>query len=120
MGSADWGEGGLGLCCVWWRPHRARRDAAHRDAGRSPGIPPAHGMIRPTGCHRTETQEGRRSHMVAQVYVCVEVAGCPTICQHCWAQGVPYPAMPFADIVYVLEEANAACAAAGRSFLAYP
>jgi hypothetical protein len=58
--------------------------------------------------------------VVAQVYVCMEVAGCPTICQHCWAQGVPYPAMPVADIVYVLEQASVACAAAGLSFAAYP
>jgi hypothetical protein len=58
--------------------------------------------------------------MVAQVYVCMEVAGCPTICQHCWAQGVPYPAMPVSDISYVLEQASAACAAAGRSFAAFP
>ncbi len=58
--------------------------------------------------------------MVAQVYLCVEVAGCPTICQHCWAQGVPYPAMPLSDIACVLEQASAACAAAGRPFAAYP
>src|SRR5215469_2702484 len=58
--------------------------------------------------------------MVAQVYVCMEVAGCPTICQHCWAQGVPYPAMLVADIEYALEQASAACAAAGLSFAAFP
>jgi hypothetical protein len=58
--------------------------------------------------------------MVAQVYVCVEVAGCPTICHHCWAQGVPYPAMPLTDIEYVLEQASAACAAVGLSFAASP
>jgi hypothetical protein len=58
--------------------------------------------------------------MKKQVYVCVEVAGCPTICQHCWAQGVPYPAMPVSDVAYVLEQASAACAAAGRSFTAFP
>src|SRR5258707_15671636 len=58
--------------------------------------------------------------MGMQVYVCVEVAGCPTICQHCWAQGIPYPAMPLADITYVLEQARAACAAAGMSLAAFP
>jgi hypothetical protein len=58
--------------------------------------------------------------MICQVYVCVEVAGCPTICQHCWAQGVPYPSMPLSDITYVLEQANAACEEAGVSFSAYP
>jgi hypothetical protein len=58
--------------------------------------------------------------MDTQVCLWVEVAGCPTICQHCWAQGVPYPAMPLADIVWVLEQGQAACAAAGLSFSAYP
>jgi hypothetical protein len=58
--------------------------------------------------------------MVTQVNACMEVAGCPTICQHCWAQGVPYPAMPVPDIAYVLEQASAACAAGGLSFAAYP
>ena len=58
--------------------------------------------------------------MVAQVYVCMEVAGCPTICQHCWAQGVSYPAMSVVDIEYVLQQASAACAAAGLSFASFP
>jgi hypothetical protein len=58
--------------------------------------------------------------MATQVYLCMEVAGCPTICQHCWAQGVPYPAMPVEDIAWVLEQAHMACAAVGRSFAAYP
>jgi hypothetical protein len=58
--------------------------------------------------------------MVAEVMLYVEVAGCPTVCQHCWAQGVPYPAMPLSDITSVLEQANAACKAAGVSFSAYP
>jgi hypothetical protein len=58
--------------------------------------------------------------MAKQVYLCVEVAGCPTICQHCWAQGVPYPAMPLDDITFVLEQADAACAAMGLPFTAFP
>jgi hypothetical protein len=58
--------------------------------------------------------------MNRQMYVCVEVAGCPTICQHCWAQGVSYPPMSLADVEFVLEQASVACAAAGRSFTAYP
>src|SRR5579864_7198346 len=58
--------------------------------------------------------------MARQVCLWVEVAGCPTICQHCWAQGVPYPAMPLADITWVLEQVQAACAAAGVIFSAYP
>lgn len=44
---------------------------------------------------------------IRQVFVCMEVVGCPTICQHCRAQGVPYPAMPLADITYVLEQVTA-------------
>jgi hypothetical protein len=58
--------------------------------------------------------------MATQVCLWVEVAGCPTICQHCWAQGVPYRAMPLADIAWVLEQGHAACAAAGLVFSAYP
>ena len=58
--------------------------------------------------------------MVSEVMLYVEVAGCPTICQHCWAQGVPYPAMPLADITHVLEQAIAACEAASVAFSAYP
>jgi hypothetical protein len=50
----------------------------------------------------------------------MEVMGCPTTCQHCWAQGVLYPAMPLTDITFVLEQANAACAAAGLPFTAFP
>jgi hypothetical protein len=30
--------------------------------------------------------------MVATLDLQVEVVGCPTVCRHCWAQGVPYPA----------------------------
>jgi hypothetical protein len=58
--------------------------------------------------------------MATRVCLWVEVAGCPTICQHCWAQGVPYSAMPLADITWVLEQAQVACAAAGAIFSAHP
>ncbi|HVA92744.1 MAG TPA: radical SAM protein [Chloroflexota bacterium] len=58
--------------------------------------------------------------MATQICLWVEVAGCPTICQHCWAQGVPYPTMPLADIAWVLEQAYAACTTAGLIFSAYP
>jgi hypothetical protein len=58
--------------------------------------------------------------MARQVCVWVEVAGCPTICQHCWAQGTPYPAMPLAEIAWVLEQGQTASAAAGVVFSAYP
>jgi hypothetical protein len=30
--------------------------------------------------------------MTSEVMLYVAVAVCPTVCQHCWAQGVPYPA----------------------------
>ena len=29
----------------------------------------------------------------------VEIIGCPTTCQHCWAVGRPYQAMPLSGIV---------------------
>ena len=46
---------------------------------------------------------------VAMVYPCMEVAGCPTICRHCWAQGTGYGMMPRSDIRWVLEEAHRFC-----------
>lgn len=58
--------------------------------------------------------------MVRQVALCVEVAGCPTICQHCWAQGVPYRAMHVSDIGFVLEQTSAVCASVGLPFRAFP
>jgi hypothetical protein len=58
--------------------------------------------------------------MATQVCLWVEVAGCPTMCQHCWAQGVPYPAMPLADVAWVLDQAQTACAPVGIVFAAYP
>jgi len=33
----------------------------------------------------------------------VEVMGCPTTCQHCWAVGRPYSAMPLEEIHWVLQ-----------------
>lgn len=50
----------------------------------------------------------------------VEVAGCPTICKHCWAQGVPYDAMPVEDIRWVLEEARRFCQENGMVFGSFP
>ena len=43
--------------------------------------------------------------MLPLVQFQMEVVGCPTVCQHCWAQGVPYPAMPASDVASVLEQA---------------
>ncbi len=56
----------------------------------------------------------------AMLYVCMEVAGCPTVCRHCWAQGTGYGMMPLADIEWVLEEAHRLCDGRGVAFDAYP
>ena len=32
------------------------------------------------------------------LFLWMEVAGCPTVCEHCWAQGVGYGMMPLDDI----------------------
>ena len=54
------------------------------------------------------------------LYLYMEVAGCPTVCRHCWAQGVGYGAMPLADIEWVLAETHRFCDGAGLAFDAYP
>ena len=41
--------------------------------------------------------------MTTAIHFQMEVVGCPTICQHCWAQGVPYGAMPVSEIAWVLD-----------------
>jgi hypothetical protein len=58
--------------------------------------------------------------MVATLWLQVEVVGCPTVCRHCWAHGVPYPAMPPGDVAWVLEQARRFCDARGLGFGAYP
>jgi hypothetical protein len=58
--------------------------------------------------------------MVATLDLQVEVVGCPTVCRHCWAQGLPYPAMPVADVAWVLEQAHRFCDDHGVGFSAYP
>ncbi len=50
----------------------------------------------------------------------VEVAGCPTVCKHCWAQGVGYGMMALEDIRWVLEESQQFCRKAGLDFGPYP
>lgn len=35
------------------------------------------------------------------LYLCIEAVGYPTVCRHCWAQGVPYRAMPMEDVAWV-------------------
>jgi hypothetical protein len=56
----------------------------------------------------------------ALVYLCLEVAGCPTVCRHCWAQGTGYQMMALADIEWVLEEAHRFCDRYGVAFDVYP
>ena len=58
--------------------------------------------------------------VVSSLDLCMEVAGCPTVCRHCWAQGVGYGAMPLADIEWVLAEAHRFCDGAGLAFDTYP
>jgi hypothetical protein len=58
--------------------------------------------------------------MVATLDLQVEVVGCPTVCRHCWAQGIPYPAMPVDDIAWVLEQTHRFCDDHGLGFGAYP
>jgi hypothetical protein len=41
------------------------------------------------------------------VGLAVEVAGCPTICMHCWAQGARYGSMPVEDARWLLTELEA-------------
>jgi hypothetical protein len=58
--------------------------------------------------------------MVAELWLQIEVTGCPTVCRHCWAQGIPYPAMPVNDVAWVLEQAHRFCDTHGLGFGAYP
>ena len=58
--------------------------------------------------------------MLARLDLQVEVVGCPTVCRHCWAQGVPYPAMPVEDVAWVLEQTHRFCDDHGVGFGAYP
>ena len=57
---------------------------------------------------------------VTLLYLCMEVAGCPTVCRHCWAQGTGYPMMPLAEIEWVLDGAHRFCDSRGLGFDAYP
>jgi hypothetical protein len=58
--------------------------------------------------------------VVEQVWLQVEVMGCPTVCRHCWTQGRPYPAMRVDDVAWVLERAHGFCDDHGLGFGAYP
>jgi hypothetical protein len=50
----------------------------------------------------------------------VEVVGCPTVCQHCWAMGRGYGAMPLEDISFVLHEVRRFCETRGFEYGGYP
>ena len=54
------------------------------------------------------------------LYMYVEVIGCPTTCQHCWAVGRPYQAMPLEDIAWVLHEVRRFCDAHDLTVDGYP
>ena len=58
--------------------------------------------------------------MVAELYLQAEVVGCPTVCRHFWAQGVPYKGMPVGDVAQVLEQPHTFCDERGLGFGAYP
>lgn len=69
---------------------------------------------------RHEPGEILAGALVATLYLQVEVVGCPTVCRHCWAQGVPYQAMPVDDVALVLEQAHRFCDDHGLGLGAYP
>ena len=50
----------------------------------------------------------------------IEAAGCPTICKHCWAQGIPYAVMPVNEMDWLLEQAGEFCAENGMKLSAFP
>lgn len=58
--------------------------------------------------------------MSAELWLQIEVTGCPTVCRHCWAQGISYSAMPVNDVAWVLEQVHRFCDARRLSFGAYP
>jgi hypothetical protein len=63
---------------------------------------------------------GMMAGTVDQLWLQVEVVGCPTVCRHCWAQGRPYPAMGVDDVAWVLDQTHAFCNHRGLRFGAYP
>ena len=54
------------------------------------------------------------------VLMYVEAMGCPTTCQHCWAVGRPYQAMPLEEISWVLHEVRRFCDAHDLTVDGYP
>jgi hypothetical protein len=58
--------------------------------------------------------------MAPTIGLMLEVAGCPTTCMHCWAQGRPYPTMSLADVAWVLEQVHRFCDERGLGFASFP
>ena len=58
--------------------------------------------------------------LLPTLHMHVEVMGCPTICQHCWAVGRPYQAMPLEEIDWVLREVRRFCDAHSLGVDGYP
>jgi hypothetical protein len=54
------------------------------------------------------------------LFMQVEVVGCPTVCLHCWAMGRPYQAMLLEEISWVLHEVRRFCTMHQLSFSGYP
>ena len=55
-----------------------------------------------------------------KLHMTTEVMGCPTVCQHCWAMGRGYSAMPLEDISFVLHEVRHFCEARGFDYSGFP
>ena len=58
--------------------------------------------------------------MLKNLHLMMEVAGCPTVCTHCWAQGVRYKMMPLEDIAWTLAEVSRFCEETDLTLGAYP
>jgi len=54
------------------------------------------------------------------LFMQVEVVGCPTVCLHCWAMGRLYQAMPLEEISWVLHEVRRFCTTHQLTFSGYP
>src|SRR5260370_39257307 len=55
-----------------------------------------------------------------KLHMTVEVMGCPTVCQHCWAMGRGYQAMPLEDISRALHEVRRFCEAHSFAYGGFP
>lgn len=58
--------------------------------------------------------------MAKSMHLTLEVSGCPTTCMHCWARGGPYPAMPFADVEWALDQGQRFCTDNHLDFVPFP